>query len=563
MMKNIFSNKRDLANKFSPVSSGLFVACICLLSGSCDSDSFLRDDDGRDTAPVALQFSTSVEGLSPTVDSRVINPDGGMMDGTKFPEGVHNIGMFITKSSAAGGEVFPGSAENMKAVLTRKSNGTESWECFKKDDTKTTPQGDVGKNIQVLAYWPYIAGATVSGIPFDFSRDVKVNMQTELLYNKQEKQTQKIGNNGSIPLAFSHAYSLITLKIRKSVNAGNIKVSSVSVANTNGTWIKNKGLIDPVTGYPTKGAQPGDITDNTESTLLRDADVTYNFLIPAFMSESVNDGSIGFRLLVEGKESVFELKKEHLNRMKVGSAFHYGFSQGLKNTYNLIYDNVSLSLQLRDWSTVNLEGDFGIPGIVDPSYEGWMFDHKDIPAGEIPTTPPVSDHLYESYLSDADRLGNGAAFPWAGFDFIWMVEPPRSPIQFALEDALPLPVQWRDPNGLLLAKQICKSYREGGYSNWRLPRLAEWYLFERRINAVNDSYLYYPQAHGGMAPSSNKWYWSGSETSPSVQDGPASGVVAVRLSISSSTVNNKEGQEFIHGSSAFVRCVRDAERVTK
>lgn len=570
-MKKNFLYKSSLADKLSSIGTGLFVVCLCLLSGSCDSSFFPGDDDGGDTDPVTLQFSTSVEKLYPTTDTRVINA-GGTIEEATFPNGDSRIGMFITRNSTAGSNVFPGSADNMVAILTRtpqipSGDIKESWAYTLKDGSPVIPQSYVGQNIQVVAYWPHNLDATASGIPFDFT-DVKSKKQTELLYNKQERQKIKIAAGRQIPLEFAHAYSWITLQIRKSTDVGDIKVGSASVINQSGTWIKNKGMINPATGYPTEDSESGDITDPTAKILtIYPLGARYDFLVPAFIEESVTDGSVGFKLLVEGKETIFELKREYLNRLEENGITKYGFRQGYKNSYELVYDNLSMALQLRSWTVVSPEGEIGVPGITDPNYKGWVFDYKDITpklmADVNITTKPISDHKYEAYLSDIERGNNGTSTAvWGAgssneenFKWVWDQEPPRSPIEFAASDVLAVPVQWRDGNGLLIAKELCKNYREGGYSNWRLPRMAEWYMFERRIKTDN-TYLYYPQQYGGELPSYN-WYWSGTES----EFTRGKNVQVIKLIISHDDINI-EGDELSHISKALVRCVRDVDSVT-
>lgn len=556
MIKKNFLHRNSLANKLRPIGFSLLVVCLCLLSGSCDNDSLPVDDGG--SSGIDLQFSTSVDKLSSTADTRAIKPNGGVIEGSTFPQGDSEIGMFIKRNSTAGGDVFPGSADNMKAILTRNADGSESWVYTQKSGTSTTPESYVGKNIQIVAYWPYNAAATASGIPFDFT-NISGGGQTELLYNKQGRQKLKIAAGGQIPLEFAHAYSWITLNIRKSANAGTIKVSSASVVNQSGTWIKNKGKINPTTGYPTKDSKSGGITDATMKELTMSAeDTKYEFLVPAFIDELVNDGNVGLKLVVDRKEVIFELKKEHLNELVENGTTKYGFRQGYKNSYELVYDNLTMSLQLRDWTIVKPEGDIGLPGIADKDYKGWRFNHKDIPKEELPPNGiPITSHLYETYLSDKDRGGNGvgsAVWPnfsmKKNFEFVWSQEPPRSPIEFAMNDVLATPIQWKDQNGILLAKQLCRSYREGGYSNWRLPRMAEWYMFEKRIKILNGyDYLYYPEQYGGTVPSES-FYWAGTEST-------GGEVMVIKLNITPSDVD-MEGSVLSYASRAYVRCVRDA-----
>ena len=558
MINRIFLYGNGLANQLSAAGFSMLVFCLCMLSSSCDSDFMLEDNGSGDTAPVVLKFSTSIEKLSANSNTRAIS-NGGLIEGNTFPDGTYEIGMFITRNAGAD-DVFPGSDDNMKAIMTR-SNKIDSWVYAQKDGSPTTPMGYTGKHIRVVAYWPYNVDATASGIPFDFT-NVSAG-QSELLYIKPENQKMTIGD-GNLQVHFAHAYSRIVLNIRKSVSAGTIRVSSASIINQSGNWIKNSGMIDPATGYPTDGAQSGNITDATENVLtLTASDTKYEFLVPAFMDESVVDGNIGIRLEVDGKETVFNLKRGHLNtRVSSAGTTEYGFRQGYTNTYELTYDNLTMSLQLRDWTVVKPEGDFGLPGIVDANYKGWLFDCKDITLPDGFTANPITDHTYETYLTDLGRGNNGSPtamwIPDQGFKWTWNQEPPRNVINFAMSDAIAVPVQWKSRDGIMVAKQLCKDYREGGYSNWRLPRMAEWYVFMRRIKESNENeYLYYPQQYGGKIPSED-WYWSGTE---SLVTSDRNDVQIIKLSIFPNDIGII-GTTLSPTSMAMVRCVRDADPVT-
>lgn len=558
MIKRNFLYRNDLANRLSTVGFSLFVLCLCMLSSSCDSELSSEDNGSSEAEPVVLEFSTSIEKLSSNSNTRAII-NGGVIEGDVFPQGgSYDIGMFITRNAGAD-EVFPGSKDNMKATLNL-TGAQEEWSFFQKGGGSTIPMAYQGKYIRVVGYWPYDENATVSGVPFDFTNGSQG--QKELLYIATDHRNFKIGS-GNLTLKFAHAYSRIVLNIRKSVNSGTIRVSSASIFNQSGNWIKNKGMINPDTGYPTSDSRSGAITDATEKTLTTTASETeYEFLVPAFMNESVADGNIGIKLVVDGKETVFELKRSHLNgwRSSVTGANEYGFRQGCLNTYELVYDNLTMSLQLRDWTIVNPEGDFGLPGIVDADYKGWVFDQNifPLPSDEY-TESPITSHLYETYLTDMARGNNGKyeASAAEGFVWAWRYEPPRSPIDFAMSDAIPVPVQWRSQDGIMIAKQICKNYREGGYSNWRLPRLSEWYVFWN-INKRDKGYLYYPEERGGKVPSEN-WYWSGSESA--AKEGGYN-VQTIKLTITKTDISIQAGT-LIPTSMAMVRCVRDADPITK
>lgn len=567
-MKKIFLHRNALAYKLEWAGTGLFAVCLCLLAGSCDKGLMLGGDGGNaDPASVALQFSTSVDGQpAADVGDFKIAPESVMpgtpllVEGTDFPAGTFNFGLFI--ESGGGTEAFPGSKNNAKGELTRTAS--DSWKFYPGGSTEPVPSPLTrsGRTLRVIAYWPYNKDATATGIPFDFT-NISTTGQVELLYNKT--QTGKIGPSGAMPLQFGHAYSSITLKISKSVAGTPLPIQSVSIINQSGKWIKNKGMINPATGYPDMDAQAGTITDQTVHANLTtpDTSVDYKFLVPAFMSKDVADGDIAFKIVINNKESIFPLKKENLNTRTEEGVALYGFEQGCKNTYDLVYDNFSLLLKLRDWKFIGLVGNFGSTTVGDGSVANkqWLFDFTKISPDLIGTlAAPISDHLYETYLLDLKRRDNGSIItfwysnlaPSAAFAYVWRNEPPRSPIQFALEDAVPAPVVWKSPEGIMTARVLCKNYHEGGYSNWRLPRMSEWYMFERRIKtSLNAEYLYFPQLYGGTVPGVN-FYWSGTENSSDGVDD----VQVIRLLISPSSIGIV-GDVLSPYSVAMVRCVRD------
>lgn len=569
-MKKIFLHRNALAYKLEWVGTGLFAVCLCLLAGSCDKGPILGGEDGNgDPASVALQFSTSVDGQpAADVGDFKIGPESVvpgtplLVEGTDFPGGTFNFGLFI--ESDGGTEVFPGSKNNAKGELTRTVS--DSWKFYTAGSTTPVPSPVTrsSRALRVIAYWPYNKDATATGIPFDFT-NISSTGQVELLYNKT--QAGKIGPSGVMPLQFGHAYSSITLKISKSVAGTPLRIQSVSIINQSGKWIKNKGMINPATGYPDMDAQAGTITDQTMHADLAtpDTSVDYKFLVPAFMSKNVADGDIAFKIIINDKETIFPLKKENLNTRAEAGVALYGFEQGCENTYDLVYDNLSLILKLRDWKFIGIVGSFGSPTVSDGTAGNkvWLFDFTKISPDLIGTLKaPISDHLYETYLLDQDRRGNGvftAAWPdqtkntqTQAFNFVWSQESPRSPIQFALEDALPTPVVWKSPEGFMTARILCKNYHEGGYSNWRLPRMSEWYMFERRIKtSPNAEYLYFPQLYGGTVPGVSL-YWSGTESATnSVYD-----VEVIKLLISPTTIDIT-GSTLSPYSVAMVRCVRD------
>lgn len=576
MMKKNFLHRNASAYKLERVVTSLLAACLYLLAGSCDKGLLERgDDDNGDTAPVALRFSTGIDPW-PAVHTPTFIGDNGSDTLvrprdvlTDYALGNDGIGLFIT--SVEGSELFPGSGDNLLGTYTSPQN---VWQfSLKNTDVPLPPMmTKTGKNLRVLAYWPYSYAAKATGIPFDL-RDVSSHI--EILYNKPARQTHKINATGRMPLEFAHAYSTINIKITKTSNATVVKPSSVSLVNLSGTWIKNKGTINPATGYPNANSQAGSITDASKALSLSTSESSdYNFVAPPFMSKDVADGDVGFKIVVGNKETVFPLKRTHLNQSTKNGVILYGFAQGSINTYELVYDNLNASGKLRGWTAVSSEGEFGTSLNSGEGYNGWLFDYNDIDKNLLvlpsvnPTATPgstvelstktISDHTYESYFLDMERLNNGVkSMQWVPetdpdpFYFVWNAEPPRSPIMFALKDALSIPVSWRTEDGVMVAKQVCRNYREGGYENWRLPRMSEWYMFERRIKTDKDlNFLYFPQRSGGKLLSGNL-YWSGTENFY------PRNVMVIRLNVSLTDVNIM-GDILSPSSKAMIRCVRDA-----
>lgn len=566
MMKKNFLHRNAPAYKPKSMVTGLFAVCLCLLVSSCDKNFIPSDDDGTS---VALQFSTSIDNRGESSGSNEIV--GGIVRGTEFPDGTHDIGVFL--KSAAGTEVSAGTGDNMKAVLAR-SGATNSWTYANKNNgTISALPSHIGKNLQVIAYYPYWSGATATAVPFDFT-DANLVNQKELLYNKPSNQTLKVVDGGRIPLAFAHAYSLINLKISKSVDAGTIVLQSVGIINQSGEWIKNKGSINPATGYPNEGAQAGSLVKGDLSAVLNTEGTEYSFLVPAFMDKDITDDQIAFKVMVSGKESVFSLKKNHLNQDNSGSKTLYGFAQGTENTYILVYDNLSLSLQIRGWTSVTPEGNIGQPSIPQEGYMKWLVKHTDIKSdllSSITKTNTITNHLYETYLLDIDRGNNGTGkTSWdskelssvVNFEsYTWYWEAPRAPLMFALNDASPESVQWRDNDGVMVAKQLCRNYREGGYTNWRLPRMSEWYMLNLRIlsdKEKNYEFFYSPSYITGGKVLGAYDYWSGTEAL--VKNSGTAGQ-HTEVDVVTATINKSSfvmlGKTLSYASKARVRCVRD------
>lgn len=564
MTKNIFLHRNAPARKWSPVATALFAGCICLFAGSCNKDFLPTDDDSSKAgAWVNLRLSTLVDrvGEEPQTEEVPGTRAVEKITGNSFPQGTNDIGVFMTTQN--GGEVFPGGGDNMKATLFHTgSMDSETWKYNKKDGTPITSlKSKSGENLKVLAYYPYNAAATATAVPFDFTASSPL-VQKDLLYNKATRQNLTAPSNGLIPLEFSHACSFITLKFSKSVNAGDIKISSVSIVNQKGEWIKNKGSFNPATGDLNPVAQAGPITDNRISASLDlNGSVEYRFLVPGFQG-TVGNGDIAVKIVVDGKDTFYPLEKSKMTIINPAGAGTVGLIKGCEYTYRLEYDNLSLSFRLLDWTVKEPQATIGVPLLSETPYTGWRFDFKDINPQlleDISNPVAITDHRYEDFWLDLDRGNNGSnTLYWANFRVQWLSEPPRTPLMFALKDAISVPVQWRDHDGLLIAKQICRNYREGGFSNWRLPRMSEWYMFERIMNTAWQSF-YYPSYHKGDNLKSDL-YWSGTESLiGEAGSGPYQvDVIEIKqIPTQGAPTTQIIGSITEHTNIARVRCVRD------
>ena len=357
-------------------------------------------------------------------------------------------------------------------------------------------------------------------------------------------------------------------------------LNSVSLDNLGGSWIKNKGSIDPETGLAKDGAIAGPIGVTVDPAVaLSTTEVrTYEFLVPSFMDTKVGDGEIVLVLNVNGINELFTLDKAYLNRSDDGKSF--GFRQGYKNTYDLVYNNSALSLSIQNWSSEVINGDFGgntgVPGAgnymwLDLASYYWPTATKPGDPYAKPY-PPKSAYLatgvhpFEGYLTTVDYGGNGAyvsvntpsssTLPKDGLQItddinVYTNEKVYPIIHITKYDISIVPVPWADENGQLVAKELCKKYNGGGFHNWRLPRASE-------LRAV----LVLVSANGGALSdlnfnqdvNRNKLYWTGTEVNQSEVWGmyiDYTGVVKTTTVVLSPYDKKME---------ASVRCVRDASQ---
>lgn len=516
-----------------------------LLAGGCDN----RVYDGMDTdtpaREVSLDFNASIENTE-SVQTKSFKPTD------EFPAGTDlSFGMSVTKVENGSG-AFAGSSD-MKATL---GFNRDQWSFY--DNTipassdKLTPVGPEGKELKVIAYYPFnplFRNVYTEGIPFDFSvKERDSFLQSDLLYNTAISCTP-LGDPTTVPLNFRHAYTWIVLNITKYVDKQTekdkpVKLSAVSLDNLKGGWIKNKGTIDPETGLVMDNAKaaagPIGVTIASPVILSTDKAVTFEFLVPSFMDPQLSDGEIVIVLKVNEINELFTLDKSYLNPSDDKKSF--GFRQGYKNTYNLIYNNSALSLHVQSWSSVVIDGGFGgtikpIPNtdayrveigyaVAHPS-DKWPYRDK-ILAKSYPALPAVSVDtlLYRDYLTTVAYGGNGIDYtsvnpptetpPEEGVritdDLNVQKEEVFAQIDMTKNDLSVSPVPWEDANGKLVAKEICRNYKGGGHTDWRLPRASEL----RAVFAMmtRDADLL-EKLQFKKDVNLNKLYWTGTEESVS------------------------------------------------
>ncbi len=569
----------DTNNKHALLRAIILSTCSLLLAGACDNHAF--DGMGPDTPgrEVRLDFNASIENME-GAQSRSIT---GITD---FSGNSYVFGMSVTKSEN-GSEIFKGSSD-MTATMER-SGAAAPWNWSFLDNSNhssVTPAGPEGKALKVVAYYPVVSSATkdvyTNGIPFDFSAKTGLK-QTDLLYNTGTLYpfAPSEGSVATVPLNFRHAYTWIVLNITKYVDKGSeFNLSSITLGNLGGSWIKNKGAIDPETGLPKDGATAGSIGVTIDPAVALSTTEVYTceFLVPSFMDTKVGNGEITLVLNINGINEVFSLDKIYLNQSDDRKSF--GFRQGYKNTYDLVFNNSALSLSIQNWSSEVINGEFG--GDITPpggqDYKWMNLDNGSLywptatyPGASYATTYPkksgylaANEHPYEAYLTTVAYGGNGAyvavntpdpaTLPKDGLKItddinVYTKEKARQILQMTKNDVSIAPVPWEDGNGLLLAKELCRKYNGGGFHNWRLPRASEL----RAVFVLVSGSGSLADLNFGKDETRNKPYWTGTE----VNENEAWGLyIDKRTAIADCKVvlspYNKKT------TSCSVRCVRDS-----
>ena len=571
----------DTNKKYTLPRAIILAACSLLLAGACDNYAYDGMEPDTLAREVPLNFNASIE-KAETAQSRSFTPIDA------FTGNDYSFGMSITKNEN-GNEIFKGSSD-MTATMKRSAPSAPwNWSFIDNSNhLSVTPAGPEGKALKVVAYYPSVSSATknvyTDGIPFDFSAKTTDLKQTDLLYNTNTifPFTPSGDPVATVPLNFRHAYTWIVLNITKYVNKGpECKLSSISLDNLGGAWIKNKGAIDPETGLAKDGAIAGPIGVTVDPAVaLSTTEVrTYEFLVPSFMDTNVGDGEITLVLNVNGINELFTLDKAYLNRSDDGKSF--GFRQGYKNTYDLVYNNSALSLSIQNWSSEVINGEFGgstgVPGSdsyrqIDLNGTSLYWPTAIIPGGPgyAEKYPPKSgylntgEHPYEGYLTTVAYGSNGAYVPVNSADptklptdglkitddiNVYSNEKASKIIQITKNDISTVLVPWEDENGQLIAKELCRKFNGGGFHNWRLPRASELRAVlvvvsanGRDLNGLNFN----------QDENRNKPYWTGTE----VNENEAWGMYIdyTGLVVSTKVVLSPYDKKM----EASVRCVRDA-----
>lgn len=540
-----------IRKKTTRICTILGICSFGLYTTACDSGELPGKEKEKVTAE--LRFTASIS------DNLSTKSDHGsdIIETTAFPNGTHTFGMFVTREG--GGALVTGSDDNMKLTLTKSAGSSDTWSQTDKNDGNLSLIANHGESVALTGYYPWTAGASATAVPFDLSGNM--SDCPDLLYLSSPVGAQPVYDGTPVALNFSHAYCWVTVKLSKLTQKTDVFVKSVSIENSSGNLkrIVNKGAIDPKTGdqisnRATSGplvvdcaAAPVDLP--LSNTAIDPA--VFNFLVPPFMATDVQDSDIVIRVTtnVLGADEVlsFPLNRVHLNNV----TNQYGFAKGMHNTYTIVYNNAAMILSLADWQGVRI-GDGNLGGTIGgtPIEVSWTNSHN---AVVLVTERDqlkkllVGDHTTHSYLGEVAENNNGAyrtiETPSGGLFVVWkpfvITEPFYTTLKVARNNAAGGgDVPWKDKEtGTLMAKQVCAEFREGGFTDWRLPRISEFFMI-----------VYPPQ---GILSQGD--YWSATEHN-------ADECYYVTSSVPPETTASWIPQHTSKTASMYVRCVRDSDK---
>lgn len=540
------------------------VCSLGLYITACDNE--VLSGKEKDPAGVELRFDTSISD-SPSTKA---NNGADLIQGTAFPDdATHTFGMFITDE--LGASLATGSNDNMKSTLTRTA-GTDSWSHTDKDGQSLSLSAKHGEKINITGYYPWVTGATATAVPFDLSGDVA--HWKDLMYLASPSGLQEVSDGTAIPLKFSHAYCWVSIELSKLTDKNTVSVNAVSIGNSNNVLkrIINKGSIHPKTGDVIQNSSTaGPIVFNcpTPIDLPLNAPgspgykpVTFDFLVPESMSSDFQDFEIIIQVkakvvAADGSSSDFEVLSFPINKTYVnnkpdgaGGPTLFGFQKGKRNRYDIIYNNSEMALSLANWEEIQIENQALGEGTAGVDPHEIIFKRNSVAPENDLKKLTAGDHINHTYLGEIADNNNGMKLsiePATSGTFFnaWKpfvtTEPFYTKLKVARSNAAGGGVvPWKDEKtGALVAKQACVEFREGGYTDWRLPRISEFYM------------LVYATAPVDLNLIENE-YWSATEHSDSEcysvyqNKGISSTLKVPRYTPKTASLN--------------VRCVRDSDK---
>ena len=510
---------------------------------ACDNEELSGNEHAQ--ANTDLRFTASISDSPFTKATNGAN----IIKGLAFPDGEHQFGMFIT--NGAGEAVVTGSNDNMISTLIR-GGASDTWTHANKNGQELSLKANHGENINITGYYPWTENAAANSVPFDLTGEPST--WKDLLYLSSPAEAQQVTDGTIIPLTFSHAFCWVTIKLSKLTDKSNVAVTAVSIENSHDKLerIMTKGNMNPKTGN-VEGTTFGSLVIGCNPNVnLPENGYTpaeFNFLVPPFMNTDVQDSDIVIRVTTEtsGSREVlsFPLRKTHLNNANTNQ---YGFEKGKHNIYNIIYNNSEMLLSLSDWQEAVIgetklgEGTAGVePQKVE--FKNYFTDKTGVNKNILTV------HVNHTYLGEVSNKSNGEYRKFEILEVgnmfdIWepamKAEPFYPQLMVARNNAAGnAQVPWKDENTeILMAQQACLEFREGGFKDWRLPRISEFYSMVYPTNAVE----------GGKYVN----FWTGTE-----YDSDHSYVASFSTTTS---IRLHYPQKASKKEAFYVRCVRDADK---
>lgn len=540
------------------------VTRLCALIGVCSLGIYLAACDngelpagGEGTEKVELRFSASISDSPSTKAGQPPQPT--TTPANAFETGTHLFGLFVTREDGSALSDGSGDNDNMKSTLTVGSK--PAWTHLDKTDTRSISlAANNGENIFIKGYYPWTEGATATAVPFDLSSTDPTKWK-DLLYLSSPAPTEKqniTDGMGPIALKFSHAFCWVTINLLQLSPNNTVQVKAVTIGNAyagqgticnRGTLNLNTGEINSISGLlKIELAEP--ITLDTKDEAGAQPSV-FNFLVPPVMSPDIKNSDIVIEVttvedtdkpgVTEEKVLTFPLSLSHLNN----EGGNYGFAKGQHNTYDIVYNNSAMNLSLSDWQTATITDNKLGEGTVGEKYKTRKFNDSDKLvlgfSNQDTYLLAAGDHIYHTYLGEVAENNNGEYVPepsgnnkYQQWKNVILNEPVYRSIHIAGNLAAGgAQIPWKDQEtGTFLAKQACVEFRDGGFSDWRLPRIGECFMMDYQAATLE-----------------GKEYWSATEASLTTS------YAVVKEGGSDYFPKSYSKQELF-----YVRCVRDADK---